>query len=78
MHADLVLTELLSSGVDVARLRVERKVGHVEGAGYAEVCTDLEVDGALEADKDIHLIEPRHLPHRLGTEKDNATHFVCK
>ena len=69
MHADLVFTELLSCGVNVARLCVERKVRHVERAGYAEVRTDLEVDGALEVDEDVHLVEPRHLPHRFGAGK---------
>ena len=70
MHSDLVFTELLSSSVNVARLCVERKVRHVKRAGYAEVRTDLEVDGALEADEDVHLVEPRHLPHGFGAGKE--------
>ena len=70
MHADLVFTELLSCGVNVARLCVERKVRHVERTGYAEVRTDLEVDGALEVDEDVYLVEPRHFPDRFGAGKE--------
>ena len=69
MHADLVFTELLSSSINVARLCVERKIRHVQRAGYAEVRTDFEEDGALEVDEDVYLIEPCHLPHRFGTGK---------